>query len=168
MVQTILSNIHCVVTLQINRLAPCQSRRAVTMNLMYSAFIWLILIHPGFADYEKTVDVSAGFVDLDESGVVEASDADNTEFSIDDTNIESDYDDTDNSSSLSHQEQRPTKFKVVWEWDDGGYVMSTIFMVITMQTGFALLESGCVSQKSEVLYYGPIRRTEQIYIFSSR
>lgn len=39
---------------------------------------------------------------------------------------------------------------VVWQWDDASWIMCAIFMTFTMQTGFAILESGCSSLKNEV------------------
>lgn len=38
----------------------------------------------------------------------------------------------------------------VWQWDDGAWVMSACFIIFGMQTGFGMLESGCVSLKNEV------------------
>jgi hypothetical protein len=36
------------------------------------------------------------------------------------------------------------------QWDDASWIMCAIFMTFTMQTGFAILESGCGSLKNEV------------------
>ena len=37
----------------------------------------------------------------------------------------------------------------VWQHDDASWIFSAVFMVLSMQTGFALLESGCGSLKNE-------------------
>lgn len=34
--------------------------------------------------------------------------------------------------------------------NDGSFIMICAFLLVTLQTGFALLESGCVSEKNEV------------------
>ena len=46
--------------------------------------------------------------------------------------------------------EEPEKFVVIWQWDDASWIMCACFMVFTMQTGFAMLESGCASLKNEV------------------
>ena len=38
----------------------------------------------------------------------------------------------------------------VFHWDDASWVMSACFIIFGMQTGFGMLESGCVSLKNEV------------------
>ena len=38
----------------------------------------------------------------------------------------------------------------VFAWDDAAWVMSACFIIFGMQTGFGMLESGCVSLKNEV------------------
>ena len=38
-------------------------------------------------------------------------------------------------------------------WDDATWILTSSFIVFTMQTGFSLLESGCVQRKNEVSYY---------------
>lgn len=44
--------------------------------------------------------------------------------------------------------------KVPWiyeiEYDDTSWIITSSFMIFTMQTGFGMLESGCVSIKNEV------------------
>lgn len=35
-------------------------------------------------------------------------------------------------------------------WDDATWILTSSFIVFTMQTGFSLLESGCVQRKNEV------------------
>ena len=44
----------------------------------------------------------------------------------------------------------PEKFVIIWQWDDASWIMCACFMVFTMQTGFAMLESGAASLKNEV------------------
>jgi len=46
-------------------------------------------------------------------------------------------------------ENKIEKFLVIWQWDDASWIMCSVFMTMTMQTGFALLESGCASLKNE-------------------
>ena len=41
------------------------------------------------------------------------------------------------------------KYVSVWQHDDASWIFSAVFMVLSMQTGFALLESGCGSLKNE-------------------
>lgn len=44
--------------------------------------------------------------------------------------------------------------KIPWlyeiEYDDTNWIITSSFMIFTMQTGFGMLESGCVSVKNEV------------------
>ncbi|TRY73665.1 hypothetical protein TCAL_01884, partial [Tigriopus californicus] len=37
-----------------------------------------------------------------------------------------------------------------WVWDDATWILCSSFIIFTMQTGFGMLESGCVSLKNEV------------------
>ena len=37
-----------------------------------------------------------------------------------------------------------------WLWDDATWILCASFIIFTMQTGFGMLESGCVSLKNEV------------------
>ncbi len=36
-----------------------------------------------------------------------------------------------------------------WIWDDATWILCSSFIIFTMQTGFGMLESGCVSLKNE-------------------
>ena len=38
----------------------------------------------------------------------------------------------------------------IFSWDDAAWIMSACFIIFGMQTGFGMLESGCVSLKNEV------------------
>ena len=51
-----------------------------------------------------------------------------------------------NSSNWTVLEEHhpPTK------WDDATWILTSAFIIFTMQSGFGLLESGSVSQKNEV------------------
>ena len=41
------------------------------------------------------------------------------------------------------------KYISYWQHDDASWIFSDVFMVLSIQTGFALLESGCASLKNE-------------------
>ena len=41
------------------------------------------------------------------------------------------------------------KYTSIWQHDDASWIFSDVFMVLSIQTGFALLESGCASLKNE-------------------
>ena len=51
-----------------------------------------------------------------------------------------------NDTSKLEKPEKPS----IFEWDDAAWVMSACFIIFGMQTGFGMLESGCVSLKNEV------------------
>ena len=51
------------------------------------------------------------------------------------------------SLTLSQNGSKTDEFEIVWQWDDASWIFCAVFMVFTMQTGFAMLEAGCVSLK---------------------
>ena len=61
---------------------------------------------------------------------------------------ESYYDDTILKENVT--ETVPVnKYTSIWQHDDASWIFSDVFMVLSIQTGFALLESGCASLKNE-------------------
>ena len=68
-----------------------------------------------------------------------------------------DYEDPGTYFSLAGEEEPGNvslpkavdKYVSVWQHDDASWIFSAVFMVLSMQTGFALLESGCGSLKNE-------------------
>lgn len=57
-------------------------------------------------------------------------------------------------TTLSNITKVNTTEKIPWlyniEYDDTNWIITSSFMIFTMQTGFGMLESGCVSVKNEV------------------
>lgn len=57
-------------------------------------------------------------------------------------------------TSVTTPKTNVTAEKLPWiysiEYDDTNWIITSSFMIFTMQTGFGMLESGCVSIKNEV------------------
>ncbi|CAL8107424.1 unnamed protein product [Orchesella dallaii] len=54
------------------------------------------------------------------------------------------------TSNSTGQDGGSTNVQEILSWDDATWILTSAFIIFTMQTGFGLLESGCVSLKNEV------------------